>query len=413
MFKNKSLVLGIILLIIFTSVITFFISSMIFTGWDRSNAQYGIKFDSGTVSAQNVKKFNQVKNILKKDYYENVDENTLLEGAIAGMADSLKDPYTVYYTKEQMAKITELSQKSEENYSGIGVSITMDNNGLVTIIEPFENSPALNAGILQGDKIIKVNDEDVTDLKDEDAIVKMIKGPENTSVKITVYRSSEGRTIDFNITRKKIKIELNIRSGLLPDNIGYIRIISFMDNNISRIFNEHLKALLTKNIKGLIIDVRDNPGGSLDQVVYIADRLLPEGLIVYTEDKYKHVEERKSDKVELKLPMAVLINGNSASASEILSGAVKDHKRGILIGTKTFGKGLVQELETLNDGSGLKVTISRYYTPSGVGIHGIGIKPDIEVIPAEKYQNMPVSQIPREEDAQLQKAIEVIKGSIE
>lgn len=407
--RNRKLTIGIILIVLVTSAATFFISAFFFVGWNYFNPNYGISFNPKNVSLENIRKFSQVRNILKDNYYQNVDENVLLEGAVAGMADSLGDPYTVYYNKDQMQKILEIPKKSEENYVGIGVTIITDNNGLVTVVEPFEDSPALKAGIKQGDKIVRVNGEDVTAIKDENAVVKMIKGPENTTVKITVYRPSETRSIDFELTREKIKLVLNIRSSIVGDNVGYIRILSFMDDNIDKLFAEHLSKLLKKNIKGLVIDVRDNPGGYYMQVVNIADMLLPEGMIVYTEDRYKHIKEQKSDKNELNLPITVLINGNSASASEILAGALKDNKKATLIGTKSFGKGLVQDVIPLDDGSGVKVTTARYFTPSGVCIQGIGIQPDIEVNLGDKYKDVPVSQVPREDDLQLQTAIETVQ----
>ena len=369
--------------------------------------RYNIAFDAKTVNIENVRKFNQVKEILKNDFYKGTDENKLLEGAIGGLADSLADPYTVYFNKEQM---TSFMEKSEGSYVGIGVTINPDDNGILTVVEPFDKSPAQIAGVMQGDKIVKVDDKDVTTIGDTDMIISMIKGVENTKVKVTMYRPSQGKYIDFNIIRKRIKVE-NIKSEVVENNIGYIKISTF-DSEIAKDFSTHLNGLLVKGIKGLMIDLRDNPGGSYEQVVAIADRLLPEGLIVYTEDKNKVREEKKSDSNCLDMPITVLINGNSASASEILSGALKDHERATLVGTKSFGKGLVQELRMLEDGSGLKVTISRYFTPSGVCIQGEGIKPDIEVKSAEEYQNIPVSQIPRNSDIQFKTGIEALKDAM-
>jgi carboxyl-terminal processing protease len=273
--KNKKYVLGVVLLMLFTSAATYLGTSVYYNYFSQNSSAYSITYSSDTVKLDSINKFKQARDLLKKNYYEDVSEDTLLEGAVAGMADSLGDPYTVYFTKEQMDRIADLSATSEESYSGIGVSITMGTDGLVIIIEPFEGSPALAAGVKQGDKIIKINEEDVTGLKDENAIVDLIKGPENTVVNITVFRPSEDKSIDFAITRKKITVELNIRSSVLDSNIGYIRIISFLDNNLSSIFDEHLNKLLDSGIEGLIIDVRDDPGGSYDQVVDIADRLLP------------------------------------------------------------------------------------------------------------------------------------------
>lgn len=371
------------------------------------NPNYAIQFDSNKVEYENVKKFERVRSLLKEYYYKDVNENEMLEGAISGMTEALKDPYTVYFTKDQMKQFTE---KSQGSYVGIGVVVTMGEDGILTVVEPFQDSPAHEVGIVKDDKIVKVDDNDVTTIRDEDMIISMIKGKENTKVKITVYRPSEGKYLDFVVTRKKIKV-VNINSEIIEGNIGYVKITMF-DSEISKDFQEHLDNMLKKNIKGLIIDLRDNPGGDYDQVCEMADRLLPEGLIVYTEDKKGNRQEKKSDSTELNIPIAVLVNENSASASEVLSGALKDHNKATLIGTKTFGKGLVQAVVALDDGSGLKVTIARYFTPSGVCIQDVGIEPHIKVELPEKYRNVAVSQIPREDDNQLQKAIEVIKDAI-
>ena len=396
-----------LMLVITTAVITFSITSFAFLSWYKLTPSYSISFNPESVSPANIKKFNDVRNILKNTYYKEVDENKLIEGAIAGMADSLEDPYTVYLPKEQMQSFMETAEGS---YSGIGVSVNVDTDGLLTIVEAFEGSPALAAGMKQGDKIIKVDDTDVTTIKDENVIISMIKGPEGTKVKITIYRPSEGIPIEMEIERKRIKIE-NIKSEMLPGNIGYIKIVKF-DGEIDEYFEDRLNGLIAQGMKGLIIDVRDNPGGSYDQVVAIADRLIPEGVIVYTEDRAGNRRYERSDSTQLDMPMAVLINENSASASEILAGAIKDNKKGILVGEKTFGKGLVQTIRPLDDGSGLKVTISRYFTPSDVCIQDIGIEPDVKISLDEKYRNVAVSQIPREDDTQLSKAIEVIKEKL-
>jgi len=404
--RNRGLLLAAIILVVVTSMATFAVSALIFLGWGNIN-QGVIYFNPDTVDQSIVAKFNKVRSILKNEYYENVDENKLLEGAIAGMADSLGDPYTAYYTKEEWKMYSESITGS---YVGIGVSISLGEDNLVTIVEPFEGSPAEEVGMKKGDKIIRVDGKDVRGVKDGDAVVNMIRGPENTKVKITVYRPSNGEMLEFDLTRKKIKIA-NIKSRMLEDNIGYIRIVKF-DSEINKYFNEHLNKLISSGMKALVIDVRDNPGGYYDQVVAICDRLLPEGTIVYTEDKYKRQDVKKSDAKELGMPIAVLINGNSASASEILAGAIKDHKKGTLVGTKTFGKGLVQASSTLDDGSGLKVTIARYFTPSGVCIHGAGIMPDIEIDVPEEYKDSPISDIPPEKDIQLKAAVENLKGKI-
>jgi carboxyl-terminal processing protease len=397
----------VIIFLAITAAIAILATVMLLFTINSFQNRYVISFDASKVNYQNVAKFNEVKKTLTDDYYQDVDQNKLIEGAVSGLADSLKDPYTVYFNKEQMKSFME---KSAGSYVGIGVTVNVDTNGLLTIIEPSEGSPAKKAGIKQGDKIVKVDDTDVTALSDENMIISMIKGKENTKVKITVYRPSEDRYMQFDITRQKIKAS-NIRSEVLDGDIGYIRLVMF-DSEIAKYFASDLNSMLNKGIKGLVIDLRDNPGGSYEQVVQIADSLLPEGTIVYTEDRSGVRQYKKSGKSYVNLPLAILTNGNSASASEILAGAVKDYSRGTLVGTKTFGKGLVQELKLLQDGSGLKVTISRYFTPSGVCIQGKGIMPDIEVKVPDEYRNLPASQIPRDKDVQLKAALDNVKGKI-
>ena len=391
-----------------TLIVAVSAAAIVFYSVHTAQNRYEIILDAETVDYENVVKFNRVMDILKKDFYQKVDANKMLEGAIYGLAESLGDPYTVYFDKKQMEAFLE---KSRGSYVGIGVTVNVDDDGLLTVIEPAKGSPAMEAGILKGDKIVKVDGKDVTSVSDENMIISMIKGKENTHVNITVYRPSEDRYVQFNIKRKRIRAS-NIKSEILSGNIGYIKIAMF-DSEIARYFRNDLSNMLKNGIEGLIIDLRDNPGGSFEQVVEIADSLLPAGTIVYTEDRDGRKEYRYSDKAYVDLPLAILINSNSASASEILAGSVRDHGRGILVGTRTFGKGLVQELKLLGDGSGLKVTISRYFTPSGTCIHGTGIEPDIEVGVFDDYRNHPVSHIPRSRDNQLRTAVKALLGEIE
>lgn len=390
-----------------TAIVCFTISILVYGGLMYFNGSYSLTFNKKSVDRSTIQKFNEARSILQKAYYENVDTNKLVEGAISGMTDSLNDPYTVYYNKKQMKWFTGLQNNTENEYVGVGLPIMLDKNGVVTVLEPYDNSPAKAAGIKQGDKILKIDGKDITGIKDETLIASMIKGPENTETILTILRESESSTKDIPVMRKKIKALVNIRSEMLNGNIAYIKLKMF-DKNISKNFISQLNTLVKQGAKGLIIDVRDNPGGLYDEVVSLADRLLPEGTIVFTKDKNGKKNVQPSDATELNMPITVLTNGNSASASEILAGAIKDFKKGTLIGTKTFGKGLVQTTYSFKDGTGLKVTIARYYTPSGVCIQGQGIKPDIEINLPEKYKDTDVAAIPKEDDLQLQKAIELI-----
>ncbi len=391
-----------------TAIICFTVSALLFVGFTYINGRYSLSFEKSNVTRSSVQKFNEARSILQKSFYEEIDTNKLLEGAISGMADSLKDPYTVYYNKDQMKAFTDMQRHTEDEYVGVGLPIMLDKNGIITVLEPFDDSPAKAAGIRQGDKILKIDGKDITGLRDEALVASMIKGQENTETVLTILRQSENSTFDVRVVRKKIKAIRNIRSEMLENNIAYIKLKMF-DENISENFISQLNKLVEQGAKSVIIDVRDNPGGLYNEVVSMADRILPKGTIVYTEDRQGKKNFQKSDATELNLPIAVLTNGNSASASEILAGAIKDFKKGTLIGTKTFGKGLVQTTYSFDDGTGLKVTIARYFTPSGVCIHGEGIKPDIEIKLPDKYKDTPVSAIPREDDLQLQKAVQVLQ----
>lgn len=391
-----------------TALICFSVSALLFVAFTYMSGRYSLSFEKSNVNRETIKKFNEARNILQNSFYEKTDTNKLVEGAISGMANALDDPYTVYYDKEQMKWFLDMQRNTENEYVGVGLPIMLDKNGIITVLEPFDDSPAKEAGIKQGDKILKIDGRDITGIKDEAIVANMIKGQENTETVLTILRESESSTIDVRVVRKKIKAKLNIRSEMLDGNIAYIKLKMF-DENISKNFITQLNKLVGEGAKSLIIDVRDNPGGLYNEVVDLADRLLPKGTIVYTEDRNGKKVLQKSDATELDMPIVILVNGNSASASEILAGAIKDFGKGKLIGTKTFGKGLVQTTYGFDDGTGLKVTIARYFTPSGVCIHGQGIKPDIEVKLDDKYSNMSVSAIPVEDDVQLQKAIEVLK----
>ncbi len=399
MFRKKELALGIISLVLITSTLTFAVSAFLF-----SRNVLGMDFIEKVKSQSfDIAKINKVKALLDRYYYKGTDQEVLLEGAVDGMTEALGDPYTGYLNaKEYEALMTD----TRGTYAGIGIVVTADKeDNLITVVSPIEDTPGEKAGILPGDKIIKVDGKDVKG-SELDMAVSMMKGPEGTKVTLTIIRKDEKEPLEKEITRDKIVL-ITVKDKMLKNNIGYIRISSFDQKT----YEDFLKAYnrLTKNgMKALIIDVRNNPGGLLTEVVDVADRLLPKGIIVYTEDKNKKRINWNSDSRQVQIPIAVLINEGSASASEILAGSVKDTKKGVLIGTKTFGKGVVQDVFELGDGSALKVTISEYFTPSGINIHGTGIKPDIEVeLPEEHRTSL---QVKEEDDTQLQKAIDYLSG---
>lgn len=309
-------------------------------------------------------------------YEEEIDQDKMLEGIYAGYVDGLEEAYTSYYTSEEFS---DMMESSAGEYSGIGVSVSQNvNTGIITVVNPFKNGPGYEAGMQKDDIIFKVEGEEVTGV-DINQVVSKIKGKEGTMVLVTVYRPSTDEYIDMTIERRVVQYP-TVEWEMLDDSVGYIRIVEFDDVTVEQ-FNTAVEGLTAQGAKGLIFDVRDNPGGLMDVVCSVVDRVLPkDSLIVYTLDREGEREENYAkDEAELSLPMVILTNGNSASASEIFTAALKDHNKATVIGTTTFGKGIVQVIIPLGDGSGVKVTQSEYYTPNDVCIHGDGIAPDIEV----------------------------------
>ncbi|HPL99327.1 MAG TPA: S41 family peptidase [Bacillota bacterium] len=337
-----------------------------------------------------------LKDYIKSNYVEGAEDNKLIEGAIKGMFESLGDPYSVYMTKEEFKNFNETTKGS---YGGIGVIVSRSEDGYVTVVAPIEDTPGEKAGLKTNDKIIKVDDKDIVGIDLEEAVALM-KGKKGTKVTLTVMRDNVREPKIFEITREEIILK-TVKSNMMENSIGYIRITMF-DEDTGSEFKKALKELTSQNMKGLILDLRQNPGGFINQCVDVADELLDEGLVVYTEDKAKKREDYKSGKGKLEVPFVVLIDEGSASASEIVSGAVKDRKAGLLIGVKTFGKGLVQSIEQLKDGSGIKLTTQKYYTPNGISINKIGIQPDIEVKAPEPEEGQNPEDV---KDVQMERAI--------
>ena len=350
-------------------------------------------------------KITEIETLVQKYYLNEIDteqvENYLYKGMIAG----LDDAYAAYYTKEEYQSMMDSTNGS---YYGIGVEMSQNmTTGIITITRVFEGSPAEEAGLLPGDVIYKVQDTEVTG-EDLTKVVSMVKGAEGTTVPISVAREGESDYLTFDVERRTIEIS-TVEHRMLDGNIGYISIASFDDVTVNQ-FLTALEDLENQGETALIIDLRNNGGGLVSSAGSILDRLLPEGLIVYTEDKYGNREELKSDAENyFDKPLAVLVNGNSASASEIFAGAIKDYGIGTLVGTQTFGKGIVQKVYPLSDGTAVKLTVSKYYTPKGNNIHGIGISPDVEVELDADVAN--AITIPEEKDNQLHtSALFVVKS---
>lgn len=356
------------------------------------------------INDDTVEKLEALEEVIEEYYYrdEDIDIDAMIEGMYAGLVDSLGDPYSVYYTAEEWR---EMMADTEGIYYGIGAYVSLDTTtGFAKISGIIANTPAEEAGLRENDVIYLVEGETTQGLELTEVVSK-IKGEEGTSVHLTIYREGEPDYLEVDVTRRKIESP-TVNYEMYDNGIGYIQITEF-DEVTTDQFAEALAVIKGSHAKGLILDLRSNPGGSLPVVVDIARSILPKGLIVYTEDKYGKRDEYTCDgKNELEIPLVVLINGNSASASEILAGAIKDYDKGILIGTTTFGKGIVQRVLPLTDGTALKLTISSYYTPSGNNIHGIGIDPDIECeFDSDAYYDDGV-------DNQLERAVQEIEKMI-
>lgn len=355
------------------------------------------------VNSKTMKKMQVLQDAIDRYYMEEADADALQEGAFHGMVEALEDPYSTYYSEEEL----EEAQKAIQGiYYGIGAYIGMDTQaGMPRISKVMEGSPAEADGVLAGDYIYKVEDEYVKGQTLEEVTSK-VKGPEGTRVKLTMLRENQVDPVELEVTRKKIESP-TVNHETLENGISYIQITAFDAVTVDQ-FTEAMAEEKVSGMKGLIIDLRDNLGGGLGVVNEIARQILPKGMIVYTEDKYGKREEYTCDGTrELKVPLVVLINGNSASASEILAGAVKDYETGTLLGTTTFGKGIVQRIISLSDGTAMKLTVSKYYTPKGKNIHKIGIEPDEELeLDIEQY-------IKEGKDNQLDRAVEIIQEKLE
>jgi len=384
---------------------------------------------------EELKVFSEALSTVRKIYVEDVKPKDLIYGAMKGMVGSL-DPHSAFMTPEQYK---EMQVDTKGEFGGIGIQIGVK-EGMLTVIAPIEDTPAYKAGIKAGDKIIKINNEFTKDMSLHDAVSKM-RGAPSTSVKITILREGWKETKDFTIVREIIKVK-SVKSKTLEDGIGYIKINQFQEQTSSDL-SQAMENLMKQNINSLILDLRNNPGGLLNSAVDVSSQFLPQSkLVVFIKDRKGEKVEYKSGKnnADSTTPMVVLVNQGSASASEIVAGALKDWNRAVIIGTQTFGKGSVQSVIPLGDGSALRLTTARYYTPKGTSIQTTGIAPDIVVKPEIKegdkghpairekdlerhlkngqkeIEEKPVEpeevvpmEVEEKEDIQLQRAIDLLK----
>ena len=382
--------------IIITALITFFLTTSV-TG-----------FITGLMEGESIEKISIVKEMLSEYSLFDVDEEKVADYAAMAIAASVEDPYTAYFPKEEFSAYKDNIMSS---YVGMGAMLGADMvNNEITVVSTVDGGPAHKAGLKSGDKIKAIDGENYGASQLTEASMYVKNGDEGTTFVLLIEREGKGE-FEVTVTREKIT-KKSVESKMLQENIGYVKITGFesklelTEKDTYDEFIEHLLALKSAGMKKMIIDLRDNPGGDLRVVCNIADALLPKGVITYTEDKYGKQEFIYSDNDQLDMPIVVIVNGGSASASEVLTGALKDHKKATVIGTKTYGKGIVQGVFPFSDGSGMSITTARYFTPSGVCIHQIGIEPDINV---ELNTTKALSELSIEEDAQLKKAIEVLK----
>lgn len=403
--KKINVVILSIFLVAFTAVATFFVSNIMQLDTGDKVVISKSTLQSFQETVDKYKEVEELSDYIKTNYYLDVTEETLIEGMKKGIFDVLEDPYSVYMDDEEF---TDYMESSSGEYPGIGIYLAPNADNEIEIVSPIEDTPADKAGLLAKDLIIGVNGETVNaDVMDE--AIATIKGEPGTPVTLTIYRPSKKEKFDVDITREWIDIKV-VKSKMLDDQIGYLR-LSMFDEQSATEFEKHLKELQASGAKGVIVDLRQNPGGYLSQCVEIADMLLGKELIVYTESRNGDDEEYYSDEQKVDVQLVVLVDNGSASASEILTGALKDHKAATIVGTTTFGKGVVQIVKPYNENTGFKLTTSQYFTPNGVNIHGIGIEPDVIIELDEAYYE--IENPTDADDNQLQKAIEIMKTKIQ
>lgn len=345
---------------------------------------------------RNIELFTEVLRQVEENYVEPQDPKKLIEGAIKGMMESL-DPHSTYMTKEEN---DDLRIETQGSFTGVGMQITVRDN-ILTVIAPIEDTPAFNAGIKAGDKILKIDEKTTLDMTSSEA-VKLIRGPKGSSIKLTISRKDVDKPLVFNIIRDVIPLQ-SVRKYRLENDIGYVRITNFQGNTTDELLEALDKLEKEGPVKGLILDLRDNPGGLLTQAIGVSDVFLESGIIVSTKGRISEqdmVESATKSPSDRTYPMVVVVSGGSASASEIVAGALQDNKRALILGTRTFGKGSVQTILPLSDGSGLRLTTARYYTPSGRSIQVSGIEPDIvlEYNPLPEKEEEEAPHLLREED---------------
>ncbi len=365
----------------------------------------GAGFWIGRSGSGQDKKLAEITNLIQNNYYQDVSQEQIEEGVLHGAVLALGDPYSAYMNVEEKQSYNE---SLEGAYVGIGVLTTFNSDWQAVIAQVYNNSPAQKAGLQKGDIFVAVDGQKINTMssKDLSEVTGKIRGEAGTSVEITIERN--GQEMSFTVQREEVHITY-VTSRMLANNIGYIKIDEFSGSALEE-YQQAVAQLQEQGMQAMILDLRDNPGGFVDYAVEIADELLPKATIISVRDKNGNEKQYTSDSKSMDFPMAVLVNQNSASASEILTVALKENQRAAIIGEKTYGKGIIQSHFNLSWGGYLKLTTASYYSPNGNAIHEVGVMPDIEVFLPEEIQNDP-SLLTDETDTQLQKAIEILTQS--
>ncbi len=404
--QKRQNIYRVIMLIVLTAVITFMVTTIAMYSKFQNSGSLSSNGSSSSSENTLVKTLQSFKAMINKLYIGDVDEDAMIEGALKGYVEGLGDPYTEYYTKEEMA---DLREELNSEYVGIGVYIgnnAVDNT--IVIAGTIKSSPAEEAGLKAGDVVEKIDDVSYTGKQLSEA-TKVLKAEEGTTVKLTILRDE--KEIEINITRRKITVE-HVSSKMMDNNVAYIKIDSF-DNNVADSFKSQLTDLMKRNVNGIIIDLRSNGGGIVTEATDIADLFLEKDETILITKSKKDNEEKitksKQEPIVKNTPVVILVNEATASASEILAGALKDKYNATIVGKTTYGKGVIQSLYNLTDGSGLKITTDEYFTPNHNKIQKTGITPDVEV---DLTKDADGNYETGDKDAQLLKAIEVIKGKM-
>lgn len=405
--RRVVIITAVVWMLVIVAVASSALTALVLSGSDGGSALRVVSEDAYEI-IDRYRRLDEVRATLMNEYYQPLDEDELVLGAIRGMMSAVGDPYTFYYTADEM---TAANEEFGGVYHGVGMLVQLTDDGAIEVARVYEDSPAEAAGVRMGDRIVAVDGVEVSGESAQtlNEAIDRIQGEDGTTVVLSVQR--DGEILDLEVMRAEVSISY-VEYQIINGDIGYINISQFSGNDVEG-FQEAMSALQAADVSGVIIDIRNNPGGLLTDVVEIADALLPEGLIAYVEDGHGNRTEYTSDADYWDVPLVVMVNGMSASASELLSAAIQDYDRGTIVGTTTYGKGIVQTLITFaEDGAGMQLTTASYYSPSGRSIHENGVEPDVTVELSEDCDlSLPSPNL--ENDNQLAVALEALQAQID